>query len=363
VGVDPAGWYLRPVGRLTGAAARLALAAGQAIPTGRAGEAVPFLEILVRQPPDLHLLNVPDFRRWLDRIGQTPVGLRLAALIERLSRPRAPWAGFTLDRPLVMGILNITPDSFSDGGRHLDPSRAIETGRAMLAAGADIIDIGGESTRPGAEPVPPETEIARVMPVVTALAEAGAVVSIDTRHAPVMAAALGGGARIVNDVNALQAPDAVRIVARTNTATILMHMQGDPQRMQDAPAYEHAPLDVLDFLETRIAACEAAGIERQRILVDPGIGFGKTLAHNLAILRGLGLYRTTGCGVLLGVSRKRFIATLSAGEAADHRLPGSLAAALAGLAAGADVIRVHDVPETMQALRIAAALESDDESA
>jgi dihydropteroate synthase len=252
-----------------------------------------------------------------------------------------------------MGVINVTPDSFSDGGRHLDAAGAIEHGRALLTAGADLLDIGGESTRPGADPVPPEEELARVLPVVRALAQAGAVISIDTRHAAVMSAALGAGARIVNDVSALAGdPLSIEAVRRFGAAIALMHMGGQPKTMQDNPRYEDVVLDVCDYLDSRIAACEAARIPRERIVVDPGIGFGKNLQHNLRLLSHLTVFHGLGVGLLLGVSRKSFIAKASRGEPADARLPGSLAAALAAAGQGVQILRVHDVAETRQALRL-----------
>ncbi|HLY57758.1 MAG TPA: dihydropteroate synthase [Stellaceae bacterium] len=362
---DPGKFYLRPVGRLTAGEAEAALAAGHAIGTGRPGEAAPTVEILVRSRKGgaaASLVSATEFVAWLTRNDATPIGRRLSLLAARLALPRPDWAGLKLSRPLVMGVVNVTPDSFSDGGDFLDPDRAIAQGRAMLAAGADLVDVGGESTRPGAEPLSPDIEAARVLPVIRALAGMGAVISIDTRHPSVMAQALDAGARIVNDVTALRAPDAIELAAKTGAAVALMHMQGDPRSMQENPRYQSAPLDVLDFLEARIAACEAGGLSRSNILVDPGIGFGKTVAHNLDILAMLGLFRTTGCGVLLGVSRKGFIGRIAHVPVPRDRLPGSLAAALAGIAAGADMLRVHDVAETVQALRVVAALESAGES-
>lgn len=259
-----------------------------------------------------------------------------------------------------MGVINVTPDSFSDGGRFLDPAAAIRQGLALAAAGAAILDVGGESTRPGAEPVSPTVEAERVLPVISALAAAGLTVSIDTRHAATMRAALAAGARIVNDVSALtHDPQALGVVAEAGCEVVLMHAQGDPRTMQLDPRYDDAPLDVYDYLEARVRACLDAGIARERILVDPGIGFGKTLEHNLQILRALAMYRGLGCRVLLGASRKSFIAkTLGdPGLPPNARLPGSLAAAIAGYRAGVDVIRCHDVAETLQALRVADAIE------
>jgi len=258
-----------------------------------------------------------------------------------------------------MGVLNVTPDSFSDGGAFLDPESAITRGRALLEAGADIVDIGGESTRPGAEPVAPAEELRRVLPAVRAFAEAGALVSIDTRHAQVMEAALVAGARIVNDVTALTGdPASPDVVRRSGAAVVLMHMGGDPRTMQTDPRYDDVMLDVLDYLEARIAACEAAGIARERIAVDPGIGFGKTLAHNLVLLARLGAFHALGTAVLVGASRKSFIAEAGGGEPPDARLPGSLAAALWAAGQGVKLLRVHDVAGTRQALALKERIES-----
>ena len=269
----------------------------------------------------------------------------------------ATFAGLSLARALVMGVVNVTPDSFSDGGLTLDPEAAIARGRALLAAGAEIIDIGGESTRPGAAAIDPAEEAARVVPVVRMLAQAGAVVSVDTRNAKTMAAALDAGARIVNDVTALTGdPAALALVAARKADVVLMHMKGDPRTMQDDPRYADVAGEVRDYLAGRVAACVQAGIPRDRIAVDPGIGFGKTAAHNVELLAGLDRLAALGCAVVLGVSRKSFIGKLSRGEDAKNRLAGSLAAALAGVARGAHILRVHDVAETRQALTVWAAI-------
>lgn len=271
---------------------------------------------------------------------------------------RAPeFAGVALDRPRIMGVVNVTPDSFSDGGETAASATAIERGLAMAAAGADFVDVGGESTRPGAAPVALDEELRRVLPVVGALSAAGIRVSIDTRRPEVMAAALDAGATVVNDITALgRDPRALPLVAARGAAVVLMHMQGDPQTMQVEPRYDDAARDVHAWLKGRVEACLAAGIPRARIAVDPGIGFGKTLAHNLRILSRLDLYRPLACAVLIGVSRKSFIARLSANEPPQERLPGSLAAALFAVAQGAAIVRVHDVEATHQALRVWQAL-------
>ena len=293
-----------------------------------------------------------------------------AASREALSGARGAVAGVALDRPRVMGVLNVTPDSFSDGGVHLDASRAVESGLAMVEAGADFLDVGGESTRPGAEPMPLETELARVLPVIEGLKRAGcaAPISIDTRKAAVARAAFDAGARIFNDVSALSHdPDSPATAAALCPAggdgwVCLMHSQGDPQVMQKDPRYEDVLLDVYDALAERARAAFAAGVGADRILIDPGIGFGKTLEHNLTLLRGLSVFHGLGAPLLLGVSRKRFIGVLTGVEIAAERMPGSVAAALWGVAQGAQIVRVHDVVETAQALAMWRALQNEMES-
>jgi len=297
-----------------------------------------------------HHKDLSNLKVWAEDRGLVAL---VAETLEALQAPRGPFAGLSLEHPLVMGVVNVTPDSFSDGGDHFRQEAAIAAGRDMLLAGAAILDIGGESTRPGAEPVSVEEELSRVLPVVRALASEGAVVSIDSRHAAVMHAAVDAGARIINDVTALTGdPDSLRVAAKSGAAIVLMHMLGDPRTMQKNPSYEDVTLDVYGHLEARVIACEAAGIERSRIAVDPGIGFGKTVAHNLQLLDDLAAFHGLGCPLLLGVSRKSFIGRLSADEAPKDRLPGSLAAALAGVARGAQIVRVHDVAETAQALKV-----------
>lgn len=262
------------------------------------------------------------------------------------------FAGLSLDRPLVMGIVNATPDSFSDGGEAFHLEDAVARGLDMIEHGADIIDVGGESTRPGAAAVTLNDEIARTVAVVDRLNKAGAVVSIDTRHAAVMRAALDAGAAIVNDVSALTGTGALDAVARSDCAVVLMHMQGEPGTMQANPTYDDAPQEVLAYLKGRVQACEAAGIARQRIAVDPGIGFGKSVEHNLHILKHLDVYHDLDLPLLLGVSRKSFIGAVAQQPDAKQRLPGSLAAALWAVAHGAHILRVHDVAETVQAVTL-----------
>jgi dihydropteroate synthase len=284
-------------------------------------------------------------------------------VLARLTGTRPDLCGLSLDRPRLMGILNVTPDSFSDGGRFHGEEAATAWGR-KLARDAEIIDIGGESTRPGARDVAVADEIARTVPVIEALRKGGvrSPISIDTRKALVGAAALQAGADIVNDVSALGFDPALGpLIARKGAPVVLMHAQGAPATMQDSPHYADVLLDVYDGLAERIAAALALGIDRARILVDPGIGFGKTAAHNLALIRGLSLLHGLGCPILLGASRKRFIGSIGRADDTSARMPGSIAVALAGFAQGAQVTRVHDVAETRQALRLWQALHTAEE--
>ena len=259
-----------------------------------------------------------------------------------------------LDQPQAMGILNVTPDSFSDGGGLGDqPDAAAARAVAMSEAGAAIVDVGGESTRPGAKPVWEGDEIARVVPVIERLRRAGVALSLDTRKAAVMTAGLVAGAHLINDVSALtHEPAAIDAVAASGCPVILMHHQGTPETMQQEPRYRDALLDVYDWLEARIDAVVAAGIARERLLIDPGIGFGKALRHNLAILNGLSLLHGLGLPIVLGASRKRTIGALANEAPVEKRLGGSLALALLGAAQGVQLLRVHDVFETVQALRV-----------
>ena len=269
------------------------------------------------------------------------------------------FAGLDLTRPLVMGIINVTPDSFSDGGDAFDRGDAISRGLAMMEQGAAILDVGGESTRPGADPVSEDEEISRVVPVIRALSDAGAVVSTDTRHAAVMEAAITAGATIVNDVTALTGDArSLDVVASAGVSLVLMHMQGTPETMQQNPHYDDVTAEVIAHLETQVGVCVARGIARSEIAVDPGIGFGKTVDHNLELLNSLTAFQVLDCPLVLGVSRKSMIARLSAGEAPKDRIGGSIAAALAGIVRGADIIRVHDVAETCQAIAIWQAIEN-----
>ena len=299
---------------------------------------------------------------WFDRVErlsrtEPPQVVALAEappdILDRLSSPRAPIAGLSWEAPRIMGILNVTPDSFSDGGLFDAPDSALVQARAMEGQGADLLDLGGESTRPGAREVPPEEEAARVVPVIEAIRHrSGITLSVDTRKAAVAEAALAAGAEIVNDVSALHFDPGMARVATSAQGLCLMHAQGTPETMQRDPRYGDVVLDVYDMLEERVAAAEALGIPRDRILVDPGIGFGKTVKHNVSLLRRLSLYHALGCAILLGASRKGFIGALGGAAEARDRMPGSVAVALHAARQGVQVLRVHDVGETRQALSL-----------
>ncbi|HTU53594.1 MAG TPA: dihydropteroate synthase [Acetobacteraceae bacterium] len=329
---------IEPLGLLDGPGAAAAIAAGAALPLAGGPRAFSLARLLP-DPAAVPVADIPPaWRRSLERL---------------ISPPAAAWC----PRPTVMGVLNITPDSFSDGGKHVDPGEAAAAGLAMVAAGAAIIDVGGESTRPGAAPTPPDTERARILPVIRALAHQGIIVSVDTRHAATMDAALGEGATIVNDISALaHDPQAARIVSRAGARVVLMHSRGDPQSMMGLAHYQDVAVEVVHELSLRLAAAEAAGVPRDRIALDPGIGFAKTAAHNLELLARLPLLLNLGCPLVVGVSRKGFIGRLSGVPEPRGRLAGSLAAALFALGRGAAVLRVHDVAETMQAVRVWQAL-------
>ncbi|HWX48662.1 MAG TPA: dihydropteroate synthase [Roseomonas sp.] len=332
--------WVEPAGLLHGPAALQAIRDGHALPLA-GGPAAFALVRLIENGRDLGIHPARAL----------PEGWE--ELLPPLTRRLLPFAGLPTDRPLVMGILNTTPDSFSNGGQHFDPAAAIAAGHAMLEAGADILDVGGESTRPGADPVTPEEEIARILPVVRELAKA-AVVSVDTRHPATMRAALEAGAEIVNDVTGLrQDTQSMRVVRESRAPVVLMHMPGlDPRRMQEATHYEDVVLDVARFLRQRVETAEALGIPRGRIVVDPGLGFGKTGAQNLLLLNRLALLAGIGCRILVGASRKRFIGRVTGVDLPAERMAGSLAVALAAAAGGASILRVHDVAATVQALRM-----------
>jgi dihydropteroate synthase len=352
--------YLLPRGLLRGSAAERAVTARLALWLAGGPIAFSGLEIAERKPGGAGTRVPIPLDRVFDRSPQPSRGEAQGEgsqipsdLLRMLTAARRRWAGFDLARPLIMGIVNVTPDSFSDGGDFADAERAIAQGLMMAEQGADILDIGGESTRPGADAVTVEEELHRVIPVVRALAEHGLVVSIDTRHAAVMTEAVAAGARIINDVTALTGdPESPAAAARSGAAIVLMHMQGEPRTMQVDPHYDDATLDLLDYFSERLSSLAALGVAPERIAIDPGIGFGKKDPHNLLILSELAAFHVFGHPIVLGVSRKSFTGRLSRGEPPKQRLAGSLAAELAGLDQGVQIVRVHDVAETYQARAI-----------
>lgn len=273
-------------------------------------------------------------------------------VLDSLIHPRTRISGLDMSAPRLMGILNVTPDSFSDGGQFNAPQAALERALAMQAEGAEIIDIGGESTRPGAAEVAADAEIARTAPVIGAIRAQSAVpISIDTRKSDVGLAALSAGATMINDVAAFTFdPMLAGVAAKAGVPVCVMHAQGTPETMQDDPNYDDVLLDVYDFLLARIDAAVGAGIQRDQIVVDPGIGFGKTVAHNLTLLRGIAMFHSLGCPILLGASRKRFISSIGGGETANDRISGSVAVALFAARRGVQILRVHDIFATRQAL-------------
>lgn len=303
----------------------------------------------------LHLASSPLWFEHAERLERGKAPSRVAAVdvpdatLLSICGPRSGYA----EHPQIMGVLNVTPDSFSDGGQFDDLDAAVARARSMVAEGADILDIGGESTRPGADYIDPLEEIARTVPVIAALRGHGVTtpISIDTRKAQVAQAALQAGATMLNDVSALtHDPEMAQVAAASNAPICLMHAQGDPATMQKDPHYENVLLDVYEHLAERIDAAEAAGIPRSKIIVDPGIGFGKTQAHNLTLLRGLSLFHALGCPILLGVSRKRFIGTITGTDRAEDRMIGSVAIALDAIRQGVQILRVHDIEAHGQAL-------------
>jgi dihydropteroate synthase len=341
--------YLRP---LCGAVA----VARPAARIGGAWAGFDQVEVVVRDGGDTTTGrgSLDDLAAWTAGLGGDHKA-RIECLLARLTDRRPAFAGICFDEPRIMGVLNVTPDSFSDGGDYATSEAAIARGAEHSRTGAAILDIGGESTRPGSDPVAAVEEARRVVPVIKALAGtgSGAVISIDSRKAEVMAEAVAAGASIINDISALSGDDrALAVAAELGVEVILMHCQGEPKTMQAAPAYIHPPAEIFDYLEGRIKACEAAGIGRDRIAVDPGIGFGKSLEHNLAILSQLSLFQGLGCAVLIGVSRKSFIGHITGEERPKARFPGSVAATVAGLNQGVQMVRAHDVAETRQAVEV-----------
>ncbi|MBC8036968.1 MAG: dihydropteroate synthase [Rhizobiales bacterium] len=337
--------YLRPAALAYGSDARQAVTEGRA---GRLGGS-PWIcfhlaEVIVREAKAVS-------RRFV-AYGDLPRDDTLAAI----ETPRTALGGLAFDRPLIMGIVNVTPDSFSDGGLHALAEDAVAQGLGLAGEGADLLDVGGESTRPGSDGVAEDEELRRVVPVIEGLSRAGHIVSCDTRKADVMRAAIDAGATVINDVSALQHdPQSAATIAELNCPVVLMHAQGDPKTMQLSPAYDDVALDVHDALESRIEACVAAGISRSKIVIDPGIGFGKTFRHNLDVLNQLTLFHGLGVPLLVGLSRKGFVGALTDEKVAGQRVHGSVGGAVHAALNGAHILRVHDVKATVAALAVALA--------
>jgi dihydropteroate synthase len=347
--------YLRPLGRITRPPGHINAAPDKVLRIAEREDVVfSAVEMIQRGEgwSDRRVLALDEARALQAKPDAS--GARCKTLLARLALPRGPIAGLPLDRPRIMGIVNVTPDSFSDGGNFVTAEAAIGHALKLEDEGADILDIGGESTRPGAADVSLDDELRRVMPVIEGLVgRTRARISIDTRKAEVMRRAALAGVHIINDVSALQ-HDAMgmRVAVQTRLPVILMHALGDPRTMQRDPRYDNVLLDVFDVLEARVEACVRAGISRERLIVDPGIGFGKTAQHNLELISGLSLFHALGTPLLLGASRKSFIGSLTGAVDPAERVPGSLAAGLAGVMQGAHILRVHDVAATRQALTI-----------
>lgn len=339
--------YLRPIGLLYGALAEAAIADGLALPLAGGGIAFAAAELIEGEAGNSRT------RLFTARALADSRDADLGALLERVTAKRPPFAGLALDRPLLMGIVNVTPDSFSDGGLFDTKEAAIVHAAELAAAGAAIVDVGGESTRPGSDEVDEADELARVVPVIEGLSGFNAVISVDTRKASVARAAAKAGAKILNDVSALTYdPASLAAAAESGLSVVLMHAKGLPKTMQDDPTYDDVVLEVFDYLEARIEAAVASGIDRAHIAADPGLGFGKTLAHNLALLANLSLYHGLGVPILVGASRKRFIGGIGQGRDPRAREPGSQAAAIAAAGQGVQLLRVHDVASTSQALEV-----------
>lgn len=341
-----AGLYLKPVGIVFGAEAQSLAAEGAALPLAGGPLAFTGARVSEGDPGDLASSHVSAHDLLASKEGD------LRDLVERVTAPRGTFAGLALDRPLIMGVVNVTPDSFSDGGDAATADAAIARARKLAADGADILDIGGESTRPRARPVSADEELGRIMPVIEALKDGATPISVDTRNAAVMRAAVQAGAAVINDVTALtHDPESLETAAKSRAAVVLMHAKGDPSTMQDDPAYLDVVAEVYDVLAARIAAAEEAGMARRLLAVDPGFGFGKTFAHNMELFENLAVFHGLGVPLLIGASRKSFVGRITGRKEPKERVSGSIGMALAALAQGVQMVRVHDVAETRDAVR------------
>ena len=351
--------YIRPIELIYGESASALVAGGEALHLAGGPSAFSKVELIWRhstQPVERQIVRLDDLQ---DTIAGTdiPHAADAASQLLSLSHARPPFADISLRHPRIMGVVNTTPDSFSERGLYASASAAIDHGKRLWHAGADIIDIGGVSTRPGADTVSTEDELDRVIPVIEGLRDLPVPMSIDTRSKIVMTRAVAAGATVINDTSALTADaDSLNFASNLDAPVVLMHCLGNPKSMQDAPRYADVSCDIYDYLAKRIAACRTGGIDAAQIVVDPGIGFGKTVQHNVEILRNLTLFHGLGVGLLIGVSRKSFIGALSKGAPTDNRVAGSLAAALWALHQGAQIVRAHDVGDTSQAIAVWEAL-------
>ncbi|MGO9172409.1 MAG: dihydropteroate synthase [Rhodomicrobium sp.] len=341
------GIYLEPVGLLYGTVAREAIGLGAALPL--AGTAIAFGAVRLWEGEPGNVKHAIVRISTIQSIDEP----RVKELLDRLSAPRPPAAGVSLDRPRIMGIVNVTPDSFSDGGDHFEAGAAVEHARRLVAEGANIIEIGAESTRPGSSPVAAEEELGRLLPVLQGLSGLTVPVSVDTRKPEVMREAASAGAAVLNDVSSLTfAANSLSTAAELKKTVVLMHSQGTPETMQDNPVYKDAAIEVYGFLESRIEAATAAGLPRENIIADPGIGFGKTLAHNLYLLQSIALFHGLGVPLMTGVSRKAFIQRITGAETPKESTAGSISAAFDAVSQGVQIVRVHDVLATRQAIAL-----------
>jgi dihydropteroate synthase len=342
-----AGVYLEPTGLLYGPVAREAVAVGGALPLAGSSIAFSAARLWEGEPGRIKHGVV---RTSIIQAIEEP---RIKELLERIVAPRAAIAGVSMAGPSIMGIVNVTPDSFSDGGDHFDSEAAIQHAKRLAAQGADFIDIGGESTRPGSDLISTSEELRRILPVLEGLPNFPAPISIDTRKAEVMRQSAKLGAAIFNDVSALTyAAESLSTAAGLQKPVVLMHSKGDPKTMQDNPVYDDVVVEVYDFLESRIEAAAEAGLTRANLVADPGIGFGKTLAHNLAVLQAMGLFHGLGVPLLTGTSRKGFIQKITGARDPRRRVAASVATALDAISQGVQIVRVHDVKETRQAISV-----------
>jgi dihydropteroate synthase len=343
-----AGVYLEPVGLLYGAVAQQAVALGAALPLA-GNSSIAFAAVRLWEGEPGKISHAIVRLATIQAINEP----RVQELLDRLSAPRAAIAGVSMADPRIMGIVNVTPDSFSDGGDHLEPEAAIEHARKLIADGADFIDVGAESTRPGSQSVPQEEELQRLLPVLKGLAGVAVPLSADTRKPQVMREVAAAGAAVWNDVSALAyAPESLGVAAELKLPVVLMHAQGNPDKMQDNPLYKDVVIEVYDFLEGRIAAAIDAGLPRELIVADPGIGFGKSLAHNMSLLHSMAIFHGLGVPLLVGASRKSSVQKATGAEGPDECVMGSVAAALDAISQGVQIVRVHDVHETRQALSL-----------